>query len=169
MAILIGLSIAFALGGLAYLGYEDEIDEARRLAEENDIDLDDLDVSNFSTTAEADADENTLDVGLAPVKEQLTGPTLANTLTDVEPPVAFEPEEEQLVVELDAGVDVEAFAQNVFDPETDTTTLTIGDNTVLSLIGDQTDISVGFGTQAETQNGLSPFDIVLVQNRLEAV
>ncbi|MEP4248012.1 hypothetical protein [Tateyamaria sp.] len=169
MAILIGLSIAFALGGLAYLSYEDEINEARRLAEDNNIDLDDLDVSNLSTAAEADADENTLDVDLALVKEQLTGPTLASTLTDVEPPVAFEPEEEQLVVELDAGVDVEAFAQNVFDPETDTTTLTIGDNTVLSLIGDQTDISVGFGTQAETQNGLSPFDIVLVQNRLEAV
>jgi len=58
-------------------------------------------------------------------------------------------------------------AQNAFDPQADRTVLSVGDTVVLSLLGDKTDKTVGFGTQAETENGLSPFDIGLVHNRLE--
>lgn len=169
MALLIGLGIAFAIGGLAYLSVEDEIDAARQTAEENGIDPDDFDTSDFSQKELAAADSAALDDDPDSEEEQLATQTFENAETAPESPVSFEPDQEQIVVALDADVDVDAPAQNVFNPETDTTTLSIGDSTVLSLLGDQTDISIGFGTQSETENGLSPFDVVLVQNRLEPV
>lgn len=174
MAILIGLGISLAIGGLVYLNYEDEIDEARRLAEENGFDLDEIDFSDFARSAEvADVpktealDEEVLDAKAAELEDEpLPTQTFARAQAPSDPPLEFEPEQEQLVVELDADIDLKADATNLFDPETETTSLSIGEATVLRLSGDQTDVSIGFGTQSETESGLSPFDIVLVQNRM---
>lgn len=171
MAILIGLGISLAVGGLVYLNYEDDIDEARRLAEENGLDPDEIDFSDFGRSAdvpETEAlDEEVLDAKAAELEaEPLPTQTFASAQAPADPPLEFEPEQEQLVVELDADVDLKAEATNLFDPETETTSLSIGEATVLRLSGDQTDVSIGFGTQSETESGLSPFDIVLVQNRM---
>lgn len=183
MGILIGLAISFAISGLVYLSYEDEIDEARELAEENGIDLNNIDLSGLSNqspppvTAQDDAGpvvppqdglgdndpadlaETGLGADPAPMRQTLVEDTPLD-------PVAFEPEDEQLVVAIENTVDLSAPATNSYDAETDTTTLAFGQMQVLRMLGDQTDVSIGFGTAEETRSGLSPFDIILDPARL---
>jgi len=177
MALLIGLGISFAVGALVYVGYEDEIDEARQLAEENGIDPDNFDVSDISDLLDernAEAAQDRQDAAPQPVDEvggeDAQAPstqTFASAQTPAEPRVEFEPDHEQIVVDVDPEVDLAAPATNIYDPGSDTTTLTIGDTALLQMAVDKTDVSIGFGTPSETQSGLSPFDITLYQNRLQ--
>ncbi len=177
VAVLISLGVSLALGAIAYFAYEDDLEDARQtarnFAEDNDIDLGDIFSSGPDTTTPTEANnadtESAATDGDTADSLQPVDPTLQvaeNALVQVVP---FEPDEEQIVVELEEGTDINAPASNLYDPDTDTTTLSFGATAVLAMAGDQTDISIGFGTLEGAKNGLSPFDVVIHKARLQHV